>query len=107
MKGITRRQFLNKASVIAGASYPLMVGLGMIKPAPAQAFNIEGKVNGKHVVILGAGLAGMAAAYELQKAGYKCTILEARSRSGGRIWTVRKDTVETEVGGQKQRANFD
>jgi len=42
------------------------------------------------VAIIGAGPAGLAAAYELGKAGYHCTILEARDRAGGRNWTVRR-----------------
>ncbi len=44
---------------------------------------------GVKVVILGAGIAGMTAAYELSKAGYECRILEARERAGGRCWTIR------------------
>jgi monoamine oxidase len=40
--------------------------------------------HGIKVVILGAGIAGMTAAYELSKAGYACAILEARQRPGGR-----------------------
>lgn len=55
----------------------------------------SGVGNGKSVVILGAGLAGMTAALELKKLGYACTILEARSSAGGRIRTVRSgDLVE-------------
>jgi monoamine oxidase len=38
---------------------------------------------------LGAGIAGLVAAYELTKAGYKCVVLEARERPGGRNWTIR------------------
>ncbi|SEP45065.1 monoamine oxidase [Rhodospirillales bacterium URHD0017] len=45
--------------------------------------------NGKRVAILGAGIAGLTAAHCLSKAGYQCTILEARARSGGRVWTIR------------------
>jgi len=41
------------------------------------------------VVILGGGIAGLATAYELGKAGYDCTILEARGIAGGRNFTVR------------------
>jgi len=61
----------------------------------------------KKIIILGAGLAGLAAAYELEKVGYQCTILEARDRSGGRCWTIRKGTSETEIGQEKQVATFD
>lgn len=49
---------------------------------------------GIRVAILGAGIAGLTAAYELRKAGYQCTILEARERAGGRVWTIRGgDTI--------------
>lgn len=44
------------------------------------------------VVVLGAGIAGLSARYELGKAGYNCTVIEARGRSGGRNWTLRRDT---------------
>ncbi|MHA6247517.1 flavin monoamine oxidase family protein [Pontibacter sp. CAU 1760] len=107
MASISRRDFISKASVLAGSSYPAMIALGLLKAAPAEAFNLSGKGDGKHVIILGAGLAGMTAAYELNKLGYKCTILEARDRAGGRVWTVRNNTTETELGGTTQRARFD
>jgi monoamine oxidase len=56
---------------------------------------------GSTVVILGAGIAGLTAAYELSKAGYRCTVLEARDRAGGRNWTVRGGDVIQEVGSQQ------
>ncbi len=43
--------------------------------------------NKKHVVILGAGIAGLTAAYELSKLDYTVEIIEASDRCGGRIWT--------------------
>lgn len=107
MAGLSRRAFLSKASLLAGSSYPAMLALGLIKSAPAEAFDLTENGTGKHVIILGAGLAGMTAAYELKKLGYKCTILEARDRSGGRVWTVRKDTREKELNGPEQVARFD
>lgn len=54
---------------------------------------------GKRVVILGAGVAGMAAACELCKAGFQCRVLEARGRPGGRVWTVRGGDRIDELGG--------
>lgn len=43
----------------------------------------------KSVTIIGAGMAGLAAAYELHKAGWNATVLEARSRVGGRVFSIR------------------
>ena len=46
-------------------------------------------MNNRSVIIIGAGMAGLAAAHELNKAGWAVTVLEARSRVGGRVHTVR------------------
>ena len=62
---------------------------------------------GTRVIILGAGVAGLAAAYELRKLGYECEILEARSRFGGRCLTVRRGQVSEEAGTPPQKAAFD
>jgi len=43
----------------------------------------------KNIVILGGGLAGLSAAFELKKAGHTITILEARKFAGGRLQTIR------------------
>lgn len=44
----------------------------------------------KKVIIVGAGLAGLAAGYELFKAGHDVKIIEAQHRAGGRIYTLRE-----------------
>ncbi|MEO0331066.1 MAG: NAD(P)/FAD-dependent oxidoreductase, partial [Bacteroidota bacterium] len=46
----------------------------------------------KKVVIIGAGMAGLAAAYELQTRGHEVKVLEASRRVGGRVWTHRFKT---------------
>src|SRR5271170_6020871 len=93
---LTRRVFLHRIAQLGGysAAFASMQALGLL-PAVGQSTLPQlpadfGK--DKKVVILGGGIAGMVAAYELRKAGFDCTILEARNRPGGRNWTVREGT---------------
>ncbi len=72
---------------------------GPIQLSPARA--------GASVLILGAGLAGMCAAYELRKAGYKVQVLEYNDRPGGRTWSLYGGDTYTELGGYKQAVEFD
>ena len=44
---------------------------------------------GKRITILGAGIAGLVAAYELERLGHEVEILEGSPRIGGRVWTHR------------------
>ena len=107
MKTITRRDFLGKGAMLAGGAYPAMMALGLLRPAPAHAFNLQGDGKGKHIIILGAGLAGMTSAYELHKLGYQCTILEARQRAGGRCWSIRNGSTHQEIDKPVVTARFD
>ncbi|UBU11999.1 flavin monoamine oxidase family protein [Nonomuraea gerenzanensis] len=97
----------------AGAMYAAMGALGL---APAEQdkaytpprrsdFTLSGRASAK-VVILGAGVAGLTAAYELGKAGYDCTLLEARQRAGGRNLTLRGGDRLTELNGSAQDVKF-
>jgi monoamine oxidase len=61
---------------------------------------------GRSVVILGAGIAGMTAAWEMRKLGYSCTILEAQASAGGRNKTLRSGDVVDEVD-SSQMCQFD
>ena len=72
----------------------------------SNKFHLNNSGEGKHVIILGAGLAGMASAYELSKYGYKCTMIEARDRVGGRCWTIRGEEKIIEINGSEQVAKF-
>lgn len=58
------------------------------------------------MIILGAGIAGMTTAYEMNKLGYNCTILEATSRAGGRCQSIRAVDVVEELD-STQICNFD
>jgi monoamine oxidase len=53
---------------------------------------------GKKVAILGAGIAGLIAAYELSRKGYEVTILDASHRAGGRNLTLRHGDIVDEIG---------
>ena len=109
---LTRRDMLTQLGVVggAGAVYMGMEALGLVHSTAAGAENFElpkGSGNGKSVAILGAGIAGLVAAYELKQAGYDVTVLEARDRVGGRVWTVRGGDRIVHNGRPEQRATFD
>ena len=115
---ITRRALLVALGAAGGAGLTLgaMEALGRLPPvgstkvdfrAPSRTdFTLTGRASAS-VIVLGAGIAWLTAAYELEKAGYRCTILEARDRPGGRNWTVRAGTKETALDGSTQTATFD
>src|SRR5258705_11291990 len=48
--------------------------------------------NDADVLIIGAGIAGLAAAYEVSRAGINVIVLEARARIGGRIYTLHDES---------------
>jgi monoamine oxidase len=108
----TRRRFLETVGAAGGAAavYETMVAMGLIRTPEAFAGPPDlgpdhGK--GKSVVILGAGIAGLTAAYELHKAGYTVRVYEAKKRAGGRSFTVRRGDVIEETTGTRQVCHFD
>lgn len=52
--------------------------------------NSPGAVTKKRVIVIGAGLAGLAAARDLKARGHDVVVLEGRDRIGGRVWTGSK-----------------
>jgi monoamine oxidase len=109
--GITRREFLVRVGNAGGfgAAYLTMQGLGLMaaKAEPRPIFDTTpGAGSGVNVAILGAGIAGLVAAYEMKPLGYACTVLEARTRPGGRNWTVRGGDTVTLTDGSSQTCNW-
>ena len=110
---LTKRQLLQYVGSVAGAAgvYRTMATLGMLGVSGLTGCSSgsavsQGFGDGKRVVILGAGIPGLVAAYELDKLGYECTILEATARAGGRNFTVRRGDVIEEFN-STQRVDFD
>ena len=108
---LTRRMLLGELGLLGGAgvSFAAMQMLGIASPGSAKAAGFAlpaGSGTGKSVVVLGAGIAGLVAAYELRKAGYSVTVLEARDRFGGRVWTMRGTEKVEQFDRPLQHANF-
>ena len=110
MSAPSRRDLLALIGTLAGstAMYHAMASLGFASDSGYKGpIALEGDVRGASVLILGAGLAGMTAALELRKAGYKVEVLEFNSRVGGRNWTLRGGDSYTELGGFTQTCEFE
>src|SRR3954470_3509871 len=108
----TRRNLLGAMARLggAGAVYETLAGWDFLKPPPALAAGLalsKESGRGRTVVILGAGVAGLCAAYELDRAGFDCVILEASRRVGGRSMTLRRGDGFAEAGGRVQTCEFD
>ncbi len=104
-RGLNRRQFLQRGALAAaGVSIVPRSSFGN------SFFEVRGPVAPKRVLILGAGLAGMVAGYELSQLGHAVTILEARMRPGGRVHTLREpfsDGLYAEAGAARIPDNHD
>ena len=107
----TRRDFLTRVGQVGGysAAFTAMQGLGMLpakaeRVLPMAAAADVGK--GKTVVMLGSGVAGMVSALELRDLGFRVVVLEARSRPGGRNWTVRGGDKIKLLDGTEQTCEF-
>lgn len=107
---MTRRELLTAVGMTAGsaAMYHAMATLGHAQESTYQGrIELEGEPNGRRVLVLGAGLAGMTAALELRNAGYEVQVLEYREKAGGRCWTLRGGDDYTDIAGVTQTVEFE
>jgi monoamine oxidase len=85
----TRRELLRDAGAV-GAVALGATAFGRFAPAARAAA-------APRIVVVGAGLAGLTAAYRLKQAGYTAAIHEASNRAGGRCWTLRGAFVDGQI----------
>jgi monoamine oxidase len=109
---MTRRRLISMVGGVAGAaaSYQVMAQMGLGNSSPVVGSRITGAARarpGASVLVLGGGVAGMSAALELSRVGYRVTLLEHNKRPGGRCWTIRGGDSIAELGGAKQICEFD
>ena len=107
---LSRRHFLSLVGAAGGSTavYNTSLALGLMQESGPVA-QLDLKQIGrrkKKVAVLGAGIAGLTVAYELERAGYDVTVIEASHRIGGRNMTVRHGDIIDEMG-YKQVCNFD
>ena len=107
---LTRRHILQRLGATGGVAVTagVMQSLGMFGVAQAASLpdTPGGFGTGRSVIVLGAGIAGLISAYELEQRGFSVTVLEARQRIGGRAWTVRDGDMIEMNGEATQTAKF-
>jgi len=91
----TRRELISRIAAVGGysAAVSALGALGLTPQAVASSFTplqLGSTGKGKNVVVVGAGISGLVSAYELRKAGFNVTILEARDRVGDAGWRMRR-----------------
>ena len=107
---MSRRALFHMIGAVAGSAvmYQAMTELAFAgETGFTGPLKLSGDPKGASVLILGAGLAGLCAAYELRKAGYKVQVLEYNERPGGRNWSLYGGDRYTELGGFTQDVQFD
>jgi monoamine oxidase len=86
-----------------------MRSLGLLPMSEVSTTRLDlapGVGSGTTVAVLGGGIAGLVSAYAMRNAGFTVTVLEARSRPGGRNWTVRNGTTVDFIDGTRQTAEW-
>jgi len=98
---INRRQFIRRSAYAAA-------GIALARTSALASISVG--LAPKKIVIVGAGMAGLVAGYELSQLGHDVTLLEARSYVGGRVHTIREpfsDGLYAEAGAARIPDNHD
>ncbi|HEX2495868.1 MAG TPA: FAD-dependent oxidoreductase, partial [Gaiellaceae bacterium] len=88
-RGLTRRDLLRNAGALGVAAAGTTTIGRLIAAAEGAA--------APRTVVVGAGLAGLTAAYRLKQAGINAQVHEASDRVGGRCWTIRGEFAEGQI----------
>ncbi|MEM8493498.1 MAG: FAD-dependent oxidoreductase, partial [Pseudomonadota bacterium] len=109
MGSLSRRNFLMRLAATGGSAavYQGLLGLGLLPTqATADEWDVAPASKPLRILILGGGLSGLIAGFELHRRGYQVEILEASHRVGGRNLTVRSGDLIDEIG-NRQTCTFD
>lgn len=103
--GLTRRDLLTALAL----SFPALALSRRLAAAEPRLPGLTRAEAPRKILVLGAGLAGLSAAWELVQAGHDVTVLEARNRAGGRVYTLREpfaDGLTAEAGAMSFSDSF-
>jgi monoamine oxidase len=106
---ISRRALLEGAAAAGGAraAVAVLAALGGLPAIPAAAAPPALPRDGRRVLVVGGGIAGLVAALEMRRAGWSVRVLEAAPRAGGRCMTLRAGDLVEEEGVPAQRVAWD
>jgi monoamine oxidase len=109
-QNLSRRHFLSLVGAAGGSTAILQtsLALGLLpETGPLALADVQHTGNAKkRVLVLGAGISGLTVAYELERKGFECTVIEASKRIGGRNLTLRSGDEIDEMG-YSQVCEFD